>query len=291
MASALNTKINSYALERGMELNETPTAAPTRTGTNGLGTWTVRNTANILFEPTVGPPGGAGSTRFTAVPSTGGAFETTSLVELANIDDEDWTIGIWFKVNPLPNYFNTTGTVAGLNILRLTPNNNSQGFVASVTPMNITSSEHAGRMIYNMTSSNSVKSPIVTANTWHYTAVRRLGTTMEVYYDGVLIGTEENPMLTAAAARLAFGNQSNGNFGSPMWWASNFHMGPASVLNPTAIAEIWAVGSGGTTTPTRTVKYYNGTAWVNSSAQKVYNGTAWVDWTAKKYNGTAWVTI
>jgi hypothetical protein len=213
-------------------------------------------------------------------------------VELANIDDEDWTIGIWFKVNPLPNYFNTTGTVAGLNILRLTPNNNSQGFVASVTPMNITSSEHAGRMIYNMTGLNSVKSSIVTANAWHYTAVRRLGTTMEVYYDGVLIGTEQNPMLTAASARLAIGNQSNGNFGAPMWWASNFHMGPASVLNPTAIAEIWAVGSGTSTpTPTRTVKYYDGTAWVNSSAQKVYNGTAWVDWTAKKYDGTAWVTI
>jgi hypothetical protein len=41
----------------------------------------------------------------------------------------------------------------------------------------------------------------------------------------------------------------------------------------------------------RIVRYFNGTNWVDSSAQKVWNGTAWVDWTAQRYDGSAWVTI
>lgn len=292
MASALNTKINSYALRRGIELNETVSAAPTRTGTNTLGTWSLRNSANMVFEPTVGPAGGAGSWKFTqSASSVGAAIDTTTASELVGIDTRDWTFGIWFKVNTLPQWFNTTGTLSGLNILRITPDSGNAGFTASVTPTNITSTEHAGRMIFSMTSAQSVKSPIVTAGVWHYCAVRRVGTTMEAYYDGVLVGTETNANVTTLGGRLAIGNQSVTQNTLANWNGCNFHSAPASVLTSTAIAEIWAVGNGGTTTPTRTVKYYNGTAWVNSSAQKVYNGTAWVDWTAKKYDGTAWVTI
>ncbi len=292
MASALDTKINSYALRRGMELNQTVTAAMTRTGSNTLGTWSLRNSANIVYEPTVGPPGGAGSWKFTQTGTNfGAAIDTTSASELNGIDTRDWTFGIWFKVNTLPNHSNTTGTVAGLSILRITPDGGNAGFTASVTPTNITSTEHAGKMIYSMTGLQSAKSPVVTTNGWHYCAVRRVGTTMEAYYDGVLVGTETNSNVTTVAGRLAIGNQSVTQSILANWNASNFHSAPASVLTSTAIAEIWAVGSGGTTTPTRTVKYYNGTAWVNSSAQKVYNGTAWVDWNAKKYDGTAWVTI
>ena len=289
MASALDTKINSYALRRGMELNQAVTATPTRTGTNALGLWALRNSSQIVYEPTVGPAGGAGSWKFVGGTS-GGAFDTTAASELVGIDTEDWTIGIWFKVNPLPQYFNTTGTIAGLNILRITPGSDAAGFTASVVPTNITNTEFAGRFSYNMATPNTAIGPIVTADAWHYVAVRRVGTTMEAYYDGVLVATQTNTNVTSITSRLAIGNQSVGNFGVPIWWASNFHYGSSSVLTSTAIAEIWAVGNP-VTTPTRTVKYYNGTAWVNSSAQKVYNGTAWVDWTAKKYDGTAWVTI
>ena len=107
----------------------------------------------------------------------------------------------------------------------------------------------------------------------------------------MLVGSETNTNLTATPSRLAIGNQSGGNFGNPYWWASNFHYASASVLGPTEIAEIWAVGSGQNQTPTRTVKYYNGTDWVNSSGQKIYNGTAWVDWNAKRFNGTDWVVV
>lgn len=42
---------------------------------------------------------------------------------------------------------------------------------------------------------------------------------------------------------------------------------------------------------TRTVKYFNGTSWVDSIGQKVWNGTAWVDWNAKRFDGSNWVVV
>lgn len=39
------------------------------------------------------------------------------------------------------------------------------------------------------------------------------------------------------------------------------------------------------------VRYWNGTAWVDSSAQKVWNGTAWIDWDHKYWNGTQWISL
>ena len=290
MPSALDTKINSYALRRGMELSQAVTATPTRTGTNALGTWSLRNTANIVYESTVGPAGGAGSWKFTQTASNvGGAIDTTTASELVGIDTEDWTFGIWFKVNTLPNWFNTTGSVQGLSILRITPDGGNAGFTASVTPTNITTTQYAGRMIFSMTAAQATVTPVVTANVWHYVAVRRVGTTMEAYYDGVLVGTETNSNLTSAPSRLAIGNQSQTQNTLANWNASNFHYASASVLTPTAIAEIWAVGNGAT--PSRTVRYFNGTSWVNSTGQKVWNGTAWVDWNAKRFDGSAWVNV
>jgi len=41
----------------------------------------------------------------------------------------------------------------------------------------------------------------------------------------------------------------------------------------------------------RIVKYFDGTNWVNSTAQKVWNGTQWVSWNANRYNGTSWVAV
>lgn len=39
------------------------------------------------------------------------------------------------------------------------------------------------------------------------------------------------------------------------------------------------------------IKYYDGTSWQTSSAQKVWNGSAWIDWSKKYYDGSQWVTI
>ena len=56
-----------------------------------------------------------------------------------------------------------------------------------------------------------------------------------------------------------------------------------------AIADIYNAGI--TAPSVRTVKYYDGSSWQTSSAQKVWNGTAWVDWTAKRFDGSAWINV
>jgi hypothetical protein len=41
----------------------------------------------------------------------------------------------------------------------------------------------------------------------------------------------------------------------------------------------------------RVVKYYDGTTWQESSAQKVWNGSAWVDWDPYRWDGSSWIAF
>ena len=295
MASALNTKINSYALERGIEFDEAYSLTPTRTGTNSLGIWALQNSPAPTYEPTVGPPGGSGSWRFNC-PNTGSArFNSTAASELAGIDDEDWTQGFWFKPSAIPTMSVEGPQTNGITLFALTPSSTSAGWAAAIVPPNSTATASggsislAGRVVYGFTTQQATYSPIIQADTWYYIAARRIGTTMQGYFNGQLVGTENNSALTATPSRISFSATSHSAQNNPQIWISNYHQAPSSVLGPTQIAEIYQVGS--TFPSTRTVKYFNGTSWVDSSAQKIYNGTSWVDWNAKRYDGTNWVVV
>lgn len=39
------------------------------------------------------------------------------------------------------------------------------------------------------------------------------------------------------------------------------------------------------------VRYWNGSAWIDSADQLVWNGTAWVDWGAQRWDGTQWTAV
>jgi len=298
--SVLNDKINSYTLERGIEFNEAYTLTPTRTGSNPLGTWALQNLPAPVFEPTVGPPGGAGSWRYNCPTTSAPRFNTTHANELLGIADEDWTMGFWFKMSALPTLTTAGPSVFGINVFGVTPASVSAGWNAFVVPTNSTATYTfplnqggaiiplAGRMVLLMGGQYDVYTPVLQPNTWYYIACRRVQTAQSGFFNGQLLGTSSNIELTATPARLTFSSSSHQATNSPQIWISNFHYSTAAAVNANAISEIYTAGLG---TVPRTVKYYNGTAWVNSSAQKVYNGTAWVDWNAKKYDGTAWVTI
>lgn len=295
MASALNTKINSYALERGIEMSELFTTTPIRTGTNALGLWSQNNLPTPVFDSTSNPPGGSGSWRFNITTSSSPRLNTTALSELAGIDDEDWTQGFWFKISALPTLNAPAAVVNGITLFAVTPNQTSAGWAAQVVPTNstatptISSQSLAGRVVWNFTTQQATYSPLVQANTWYYIAARRIGTTMEAYWNGQLVGSENNAALTAQAARISFSQTSHAATNNPQIWLSNYHQATSTVLGPTQIAEIYEVGANAPFT--RIVKYYNGTSWVDSSAQKIYNGTSWVNWNAKRFNGTDWVVV
>jgi hypothetical protein len=294
MASALNTKINSYPLERGIEFSEAYSLTPTRTGTNALGSYLVQNSPVPTFEPSVGPLGGAGSWRYNCPTSSAPRFNTTATAELAGLDDEDWSQGFWFKMSALPTLTTPTSASNGITVFAFTPASSSAGWVASVVPSNSTlvaagSVPLAGRLLYGFNSSNTVYTPVLQPDTWYYIAARRTGTTMSAYFNGQLLGTVTNSALTAVPARLSFSSSSHGATNNPQIWISNFYQATATAVNATAISEIWSVGS--TAPSLRTVRYFNGTSWVDSIGQKVWNGTAWDDWNAKRFDGSTWVNV
>jgi hypothetical protein len=298
--SVLNDKINSYVLERGIEFNQAYTLTPTRTGSNPLGTWALQNTPAPVFEPTVGPAGGAGSWRYNCPTSGAPRFNTTHANELLGIDDEDWTMGFWFKMSALPTLTTASTAVTGINVFGVTPSSVSAGWSAYVVPTNSTATYTfpanqggaviplAGRLIYVMGGSYNIYSPVLEPNTWYYIACRRVGTAQSGFFNGQLVGTAPNNELAAVPGRISFSSSSHSATNNPQLWISNFHYSTATAIDATAISQIYTAGLG---TVARTVKYYNGTAWQTSSAQKVWNGTAWVDWNAKRFDGSTWINV
>jgi hypothetical protein len=291
MASALHTKINSYAIQRGFEYADNPiTVNPARTGTNTL------NTAHSFSTPPPiyvndGPAGGNGCVEVRyAITGSGNSptyFRHTSNqgTDYAGVmTDGDWSIGFWFKYTSLPTGTNHTS----VNVI--TTFNACVNFkVAGST------SAYPSKLVVGLQSSSNaavIVNETILVNTWYYVAVTRTtaaSNNVNVYLNGTLRNTVTDTVISANPFGGGWGTSAAQNTNAVLR-ACNLYTASSSVIGAAEIAEIWTVGS---TTPStgRTVKYYNGTAWVNSSAQKVYNGTAWVDWTAKKYDGTAWVTI
>lgn len=62
-------------------------------------------------------------------------------------------------------------------------------------------------------------------------------------------------------------------------------------LTDTEIADHFIAGKTYAPPATRTVKYWDGATWADSTAQKVWNGTAWVEWDASYYDGTSWIAL
>jgi hypothetical protein len=288
MASALNTKINSYALERGIEFDSAyPTTSPyigARTGTNPLGNYTKNQTANIVWEPTVGPVGGSGSWKLqiSTVTATNSWVRGTvaTNTELLGTADKNFSTGFWFKLDTIP-----TGTSLTSMMLQ-TFGDSAGGYIAYISG---SASSNPGKLYISQQGIGGIQDlyPAFVVGQWYYFAVTRDNTTMKFYINGTMIFSGYTSS-TGSLSTLMWGATSaqvfNGSFN-----ISNYYLAPLSVIGPTQISEIWTVGI--TPPSTRTVKYFNGTSWVDSIGQKVWNGTAWVDWNAKRFDGSTWVNV
>jgi hypothetical protein len=235
MASTLNSKINSYAIENGIEFDFAVAMPPTQTGTLQDYTsayWSIGG-RNPVYESTVGPLGGSGSWKFTSdttnacrVRNNGGVLPTLS-------GDGDYSIGFWAKVTQ----FKTTSTSDVSAPLFNIGSTATHGFAVFIT-----GGAHAtpNRFSINATNTTTVTDVTADTNTWYYFAITKTGTNLNLYINNELKATRTN-MQNANANVLLWGDPTTTDTFSVN--ISNWYYASTSVIGPTQIAEIWTAGS------------------------------------------------
>jgi hypothetical protein len=286
----LDSKIQSFNPEIYRKLNEgvTPTTSSSINTGSIVVPYTLSGVAGQTTSINDGPLGSDGvsynlnqlyPTQF----SNGVAYSANTAMGQA-VTDRDYYQGMWFK---FPNALTTA------NAIRLMSTSASGFATNSGYSIGLTNRTGGGFKVSMSLSNGSTFVPYsgtpgtnVNDGNWHYLAVRRYGNTFDVYVDGLLETTGQNPVVSNTYS-INHGNGSGYNQQAYVMRMGHLHFGTTTNFPATAPMEIWLAG----TTNARTVKYFNGTSWVNSSAQKVWNGTAWVDWNAKRFDGSAWVNV
>ena len=242
--STLSNKITSFTHERGIEMNETYSTAPTRTGTTAVSvTWSVGNsTVPAVYQSTVGPSDNAGSWKF-QFSSTGASNTRFQLgspnipIELPGLADGDYSIGFWVKFSKYP-------TINAVNLFTM-GNASANGFTLTYYG-NGSSVGTAGGLSVGVAGGLSpfYTSSLITNTNWHYIAIRRVTSPSIMYYlyvDGVQVASGSGTSTTAATSFI-FGSSST-QLDSYDVNISNFYFATSSQIGPTQIAEIWTAGS------------------------------------------------
>jgi hypothetical protein len=298
--SQLSNKILSFNPQTYFRFNQAYSLSPQNSGSTGVSpNWSNSNEAAIA-NPTGGIHG-EGSLRILC----GNGVSDTSITRYykfennttpTNINapyvDNDYTAGFWFKTN-------FTLSTSGVHPTNYTISQLGGSPVGKVNNITLSGSSanaaNKGKLTINLPGNLVVISPNrVDDQKWHFCAVRVFanGSNFEHHYylDGTLIGTRTYTGYTTGLVYSQFGTSTittaANHFEATSFEVSDYFITPSSVIGPTQIEEIWLAG-----TSTRTVKYFNGTSWVDSIGQKVWNGTAWVDWNAKRFDGSAWVNV
>jgi hypothetical protein len=237
MASALNTKINSYTLNRGIEFDEGVSNTPTRTGTNPLGSF-VRSSypGTILYESSDGPAGGSGSWQFNRFAGQETYLRATfaSSSELAGISDNDWSVGFWFKVDQLP-----TGTSpTEFQLFGILPN--ASGMLITIVGSSNTV-EPSKIRFSSVTNSAVYPDYTVEAGEWTYIAMTVTSTTVKAFVNGQLYLTNTR-VNESSATELIFGKSASSSYNST-FNLSNFYLTSTAQISDDEILEIWEVGA------------------------------------------------
>ena len=235
MASLLHNKINSYAIENGIEFDQAFAIPPTQTGTiqeNTSQYWQMIG-RSAVYEPTVGPPGGSGSWKFLSNSSNFSRLRNNGGAILTLSSDGDYSIGFWAKVTQLRQ---TSEYDNAIVLLALQPNTTT-GFSINIsggaTPL-------PNRVGLTAAGTTTVTNTVVNTTNWYYFAVTKNGTNLNLYVNNQLVDTRTN-MQTATSTVLGFGD--NAAVDTCEINISNFYYASTSVIGTTQIAEIWAVGS------------------------------------------------
>lgn len=283
MATRLARKISSYAIEKGIELNEAYVLPPTETGTipqASAADWSLFSGVAPTYESGVGPAGGGGSWNFN-LPNggtNGSRIRSINAATIATVNDRNFIAACWVRFSQLP-----TGTSTSAAAIMQIANIFTSGFsfyVAGAT------SAFGNNFSFASTTGVVVDSGVpCVAGQWYLLSVIVDGTSTKYYVNGV----ETNSItrtLSTNGAQLVLGSLNTGSHNAILN-ISNAFIAPNTIVTAPDLLEIYNVGSS-----SRLVKHYDGTAWQDSYDQKVWNGTNWVQWTTPTYwNGSAWVAI
>lgn len=243
--SQLSDQILLLNHQYGIEFNQTyPTA--TVTGTNAPTSGTIFSLVGTapVHAPGVGPLGGSGSWKWT---QTAGQTQTNVRTSSTNLPstwmDGDYSTGIWFMLDAIPNS-NGTHTFHALF-----PQSSSVGFSVGIRGSN--NATNPGKLYSNITtSSNNGFGPVINAGQWYYIAHRKNTTanTVEIYLNGSLVFSGSNT-LTGANNSAYFGpTLTNSGTNTINYYLSNWYVGTYSAIGPTQIADVWNAGSTAPTT-------------------------------------------
>lgn len=275
MTSALNTKINSYSLQLGIEMDQTASLTPTTTGSITLSAFTLTGSLPT-YEANVGPAGGAGSWRFKSGPTSGDCrLRNTTSALMTSINDRDFSIGFWVKINSAP----PVGGGA--------PIQSFQSFATTGYALNIINSAGVLSFTYDSPNGSYGVASGIELNRWYYFATRRTTTTTFLYLDGVQVNSFSFSGTGTNGSNINFGQITQGFECDTN--ICNFYEASTSVIDATAIAAIYDAGAFD-----NVVKYYDGSAWQTASGQKFYDGSKWVNFTnanTRRYDGSAWVEV
>ena len=244
------------------------------------------------YDSTSNPQGATGgSWRFDMPTSGNNKRIRTNTTTYGNqkVWDGQYGFGIWIKFNSFP-----TGTTTTLYPIFQTARTSSfPGAGLTISGSLYTGTGVAIR--HTLFGANPVLIASPQLNTWYYIVIRknRITNGATVWVNGVKVTTGTNttfvePVTSAETPyQIDFGNGGTGTSASAFSFnLCHAHLMDFDTFTDAVIADIYQAGI-----TSRTVKYYDGSSWQTSSAQKVWNGTAWIDWNAKKYDGTSWVTI
>lgn len=235
--STLHNTLLGITHERGFQFNQTYTTAPDRTGTNpSSGGITTQSGTAPVYEPTIGPIGGAGSWRCRNGKSTGTTLFRFGSLDTGVLNDGDFSLGMWVRIGGLPS-----GTYNAENMIEMT---NNGAILFGVSSASWTGG--ANRFTYSLNGSTwyPMSNAAVVVNQWYYLAARRVGNTYSIYLNGTLFETRDFASTrTTTTLTFGHGNTDPGLAADTNWWLSNYYHGTSSQIGPTQISQIWTAGS------------------------------------------------
>jgi len=290
--SQLANKIQSFNPEIYRKLNEgvTPTTSSSINTGSIVVPYTLSGVAGQTTSVNDGPIGSDGicynlNQLFPTQFSNGVPYSANTAMGQA-ITDRDHYQGMWFKfstpvtatsaIRLMSTSASGFATNSGYNIGLAT--RTGGGFKASMLLSN--GSSFVG---YSGTPGTNVND-----GNWHYLAVRRYGNTFDMYVDGVLEATGQNPVVSSTYS-INHGNGSGYNQSAFVMRMGHLHWGTTANFTASAPMEIWTAGS---TAPVQNqLKYWNGTDWTLPTNKYKWDGINWVTFDGKIWNGSSWANI